>query len=302
MDGRINNTEQIAYVRRYVMTDGAAVGLKVTEVNNGVLRFLLNESKALDIMQLWHNGVNISYLSKNPFTKRETDFLKRFEGGMLYTCGIDVIGGQEGYENHGSLHNIPALVTRCECDAKKICVEATIRDSELFGKNLVLKRKITTEINSDVVTLRDTLVNESYRDEQYSILYHTNIGYPMLDEGVKIVADVDKITPRNDWAAQNINTAFEIEAPQDNKEETCYLLKLAAPVISVVNEKLGRKFTLEYSGETLPEFVEWKSMACGDYALGLEPSTSRPDDEFRTCTIGRGESKQFIIELKVSAV
>lgn len=47
---------QISYVRRYTLSEGKENGIKVVEVNNGVLRFLLNESKALDIMQLWHAG------------------------------------------------------------------------------------------------------------------------------------------------------------------------------------------------------------------------------------------------------
>lgn len=299
MDRKINCLDQVAYVRRYTLTDGAAAGIKVVEVYNGVLRFLLNESKALDIMQLFHNGTNISYLCKNAFTKRETDFMKRFEGGMLYTCGIDVIGGQAGYENHGSFHNIPALITKCECTEEMITVEATIRDTELFGKNLVIKRRYETEVGSDTATLSDTLINEGWRDENYSILYHVNVGYPMLDEGVKIIAETKKITPRNDWAEKNIGKAFEIEQPEDNKEETCYLLDMKQPSISVVNEKLGKKFTLEYSGEQLPHFVEWKSMASGDYALGLEPSTSLLDDNFAFSKIEAQDEIYFNLTLKV---
>ena len=52
MDKRINHFDQIAYIRRYTLTDGKEAGLKIVEVNNGCLRFLLNESKALDISQL----------------------------------------------------------------------------------------------------------------------------------------------------------------------------------------------------------------------------------------------------------
>lgn len=302
MDKRVNNPDQTAYVRRYVLTDGASAGLKVIEVYNGVLRFLLNESKALDVMQLFHKGTNISYLSKNTFTKRETTFLKRFEGGMLYTCGIDVIGGQEGYEDHGSFHNIPALITKCECKNGKITVEATIRDTELFGKNLVMKRKYETEVGSDTVTLSDELLNEGYRDEDYSILYHVNVGYPMLDEGVTISALTDKITPRNDWAARHIGKAFEMEQPQDNREETCYLLDMKKPSVCVTNDKLNKLFTLSYSGETLPHFVEWKSMASGDYALGLEPSTSLLDDKFAFGKIKAQTSVDFQIRLKIEDI
>ena len=300
MDKHISNFNQIALIKRYNLIGGKQDGLKVVEIDNGVLRVLLNESKALDIMQLFHVGVNISYLSKNAFTKRETTFLKRFEGGMLYTCGIDVIGGQAGYEDHGSFHNIPALITKCECDEDKIIVEAIVKDSELFGKNLVMKRRYETAVGSDTVTLSDTLINEGYRTEDYSILYHVNVGYPMLDEGARVVADTKTVTPRNEWARKNIDKAFIIEQPEDNKEETCYLLELNKNEVSVENDKLGKKFTLSFDGEPLKHFVEWKSMASGDYALGLEPSSSLLDDKFAFSKIQSGEKIKFSIRLKVT--
>ena len=52
MEGKVSNTAQIAYVRRYTLTEGRETGLKIIEVENGRLRFLLNESRALDIAQL----------------------------------------------------------------------------------------------------------------------------------------------------------------------------------------------------------------------------------------------------------
>lgn len=52
MNEKISNLSQLAYVRRYAISDGREAGLKIAEVNNGKLRFLLNESKALDMPQL----------------------------------------------------------------------------------------------------------------------------------------------------------------------------------------------------------------------------------------------------------
>ena len=52
MNGKISNLAQIAYVRRYTLNGGREDGLKVIEVSNGKLRFILNESKALDVMQM----------------------------------------------------------------------------------------------------------------------------------------------------------------------------------------------------------------------------------------------------------
>lgn len=300
MDGRISNFQQVASIRRYTLTEGREKGLDVLDCDNGKIRFLLNISKACDIMQLYHEGQNISFISKNGFTKRETPFLRRFEGGMLYTCGLDSVGSRDGFELHGTLHNIPAEIIRAECNENGITVEAIIRDTALFGKNLVLKRKIFTAIGGDSVTLEDTLVNEGYKTEEYCLLYHINVGYPMLDDGVKVIADVESYTPRTAWAKQNEATMYEMNASTPNQEETCYFLNLKKPEITLVNEKNGKEFTVSYSGDTLPCFVEWKSMASGDYALGLEPCTTELDDGFVYREIKEGEQIKFFVDISIA--
>ena len=300
MDGRISNFQQVASIRRYTLSEGREKGLDVLDCDNGKIRFLLNVSKACDIMQLYHEGQNISFISKNGFTKRETPFLRRFEGGMLYTCGLDSVGGRDGFELHGTLHNIPAEIIRAECNENGVTVEAIIRDTALFGKNLVLKRKIFTAIGGDNVTLEDTLVNEGYKTEEYCLLYHINVGYPMLDDGVKVIADVESYTPRTAWAKQNEATMYEMNASTPNQEETCYFLNLKKPEITLVNEKIGKEFTVSYSGDTLPCFVEWKSMASGDYALGLEPCTTELDNRFAYKTIEVGEKIKFFVYISIA--
>ena len=302
MDGRICNFAQVASLRRYTLTDGVGKGLDVLDCDNGNIRFLLNVSKACDIMQLYHQGQNVSFISKNGFTKRETPFLERFEGGMLYTCGLNSVGAREGHELHGTFHNNPAEILRAECDENGILVEAVIRNTELFGKNLVVKRKIFSAIGSGGVYLEDTLVNEGYRDEDYCLLYHINVGYPMLDDGAKVIADVKKCEARTEWARQNEEVSYQMSMPVPNQEETCYFLTLNKPEISIVNDKLGKKLTISYSGDTLPRFVEWKSMASGDYALGLEPTTTELDDRFTYRTIKPFEKIVFSANITVQSI
>ena len=299
MDGRISNFGQVASLRRYTLTEGSEKGLDVLDCDNGKIRFLLNLNKACDIMQLYHEGQNVSFVSKNGFTNREIPFLNRFEGGMLYTCGLDSVGGREGYDLHGTLHNTPAKLLSTVCDENGIVIEAVIRDTALFGKNLVLKRKITSKIGGDSVTLEDTLINEGFGDEEYCLLYHVNVGYPMLDEGARVIADVIKCEPRTPWAAEHERDMYDMSDAVPNMEETCYFLTLKKPEISLVNEKLGKTLTVSYSAETLPHFVEWKSMASGDYALGLEPCTTELDDRFAYKTVKAQEQISFAVTVTV---
>ena len=297
-DGRVNNLLQVADVRRYVLTDGTENGLRVIECVNGKLRFLLNESKALDIMQIFYEGQNVSFVSKNGFTARETDFLNRFEGGALYTCGPDAVGAVEGKPMHGSFHNIPAKVVRAECAEDGIKVEAEIRFSALFGQNLLVRRKIFSAYGSGKIEISDELYNAGAQEEEFCLLYHVNLGYPLLAEGGKIFAETEKAEPRNARAKEIADVWDTVLAPEAGAEEACYYLAPTDGTVYYFNPRSGRKFTLCY-GAGLDKFVLWKSNACGDYALGLEPSTTELDDKFRLKKIGAGESVRFDLSFTI---
>lgn len=299
MDGRISNFAQVASLRRYTLTEGKAKGMDVIDCDNGKIRFLLSVNNALDIMQLYHEGQNVSFLSKNAFTAGDKPFLNRFEGGMLYTCGLDNLGVREGYTMHGTLHLIPAEIVRAECTEEEITVEAIVRDGALFGKNLVLRRKYTAKIGSGTLELEDTLENASYAEGEYCALYHVNLGYPMLDEGAKLLFSVDRVFPHDECAQKRVHRLSEITEPKPCDEETCYYLNLNEPKVSLVNEKIGKKFTLTYSAETLPKFVLWKSFASGDYAIGLEPATTKINDGVVMTKISAGEKKTHRVSIAV---
>ncbi|MDD6995707.1 MAG: DUF4432 family protein [Candidatus Borkfalkiaceae bacterium] len=299
MNGKISNFVQVCSLRRYTLTEGSEKGLDILDCDNGKIRFLLNVSKALDIAQLWHEGQNMSFLSKNGLTGREIPFLNRFEGGMLYTCGLDSVGSREGFELHGSHHNTPARVIKAECNEEGITVEAEISATALFGKNLLFKRKVFTAVGSGEVQITDTLENRGYIEENYCLLYHVNVGYPMLDAGAKIVANVKNATARTPWAKENECSMYEMNDAKPCQEETCYFLDMTTPTVSLINEKIGKMFTLSWSNDMLPHFVEWKSMASGDYALGLEPCTTKLDDYFTYNSIKAGEKKVFSLSIQI---
>lgn len=302
MDGRISNLMQLASIRRYEMTEGTERGLRVLDCDNGKLRFLLNESKALDVMQMYHKGENVSFVSKNGFTAREIAFENRFEGGMLYTCGLDSVGAREGYLLHGTHHLTPARVTRAEVNEEGILIEAEIRETALFGKNLVFRRRVFSQIGSDTLEISDTLENCGTREEEYCLLYHVNVGYPMLDAGAELIDDAEEVIPRTPWAAEHIGLRRAIGAAVANQEEMCYFLRLKTPSVSLRNPKINKTFTLKWSQETLPCFVEWKSMAAGDYALGLEPCTTELDDGFAYRRIAAGETICFSLQMRVKTL
>ena len=297
---RIANRLQNSYVRRYTLTEGKECGIRVVELGCGVMRALINENHGMDIMQLSHRGDNIGFICKNGFNNENLMFGKRFEGGMLYTCGIDLIGKEEGIIQHGTYHTYPARILSIEEGEDYAKVYGELEFTSLFGRNLVMKRTIT--LTNDDITVNDELVNRDTRDDKYCLLYHTNFGYPMLDEGVTIEFAPKNITPCNGHAKNHLHQQDNIVAPIDNEPERCYYIDTDRDYVVLTNAKLGKRVTLTYSKDTLPDLLQWVAPRSYDYALGIEPCTSHLGDDIERRPIKSGESVKFSLQLKFETI
>ena len=294
---KIGNPEQVCSVLRSQITDGRANGERIVTVSNGRLNFILSESHALDILRLWHGGVNVGFLSKaGLFAPTTEEFCHNFPAGMLYTCGLDAIGGVEGHYPHGRLHRTPAEIVELKANEKGVKIVAVVKDAALFGPNLVLTRTLEADAGSDEIRITDALENRAFRDEPYCLLYHVNVGYPLVDEGVKIEAKLVKSLPRTPWAEKHMAKMLEVESPVDNWEENCFFHQTADGVMSLVNEKLGKRITVK---SNYRKFVEWKSRASGDYVVGLEPCSSWLDGELKMSVLKSGAKTVNRLSIKV---
>ena len=285
----VGNSSQLCSAVRSQVTEGRAAGTRLIHISNGCLNFALEETHALDIVQLWHEGVNVSFVSRNGLFAGEGDFAQRFPAGMLYTCGLDATGVVEGHPVHGRFHSLPAEIRELRADESGVRIVGEIRDTALFGSNLVVTRTVETAAGSGVLTVTDELVNKAFVPAEYAMLYHVNVGYPFVDVGSRIEADIAETVPRTPWSREHQATMLEVEPPVDGMDEFCYFHTLRCPSVSLVNPRLGRKLTLSWSGETLPKFVEWKSRASGDFAIGLEPATCWLDEHFALKPLAPGE-------------
>ena len=154
-----------------------------------------------------------------------------------------------------------------------------MREGELFGENLVLRRNLETVLGQKSLTLTDEIENQGFRDEPLMLLYHINIGYPLLDEGTRLLAPTRSVTPRDQAASGHEDRWNLMDPPRDNEPEYVFIHDLAWDskgngVVCVVNDRLKLGLKIQFTGEHLPYFMEWKSTASGDYVLGLEPANS----------------------------
>jgi hypothetical protein len=296
MNKKTGNIKQIKSVYEIEFVSGRERGKQALLVNCGNLELLISKDNAMDILWLRHCGVNMSFLSKNGINTLQGDFEKRFEGGFLYTCGFDNISScVKGRPIHGCLHSTAAENIDYEFNENGIEIRGCVSDTALFRRNLVLYRKII--VKNDELGIFDTVNNAAYENGEYCLLYHFNLGYPFLDESMHLEFESVNSEGLTIKAHNNLGLAMKMEKPTDCREEEVFYHKLKTGSVKAVNSTLKKEMTMEFSLDNLPVFIEWKSMASGDYALGLEPSTSRFDN-FEYKKIGSLENHCYHINFK----
>ncbi|MCK5129588.1 MAG: aldose 1-epimerase family protein [Clostridiales bacterium] len=323
-DARVGNLEQLAYARRSVMSDGRADGLRIIEVNNGNgLSCTLLEGRCLDIARLSYKGTNLSFLSKAGFVAPSQcntasgEFAHYFQGGMLYTCGIDNFG-PDGKKNgnalllHGCIGITPAqeVSTFVDWENKEIKISGKMVHAGLFNENLELYRTITIPMDDNQIRIHDTITNHGFADEEIMLLYHINFGYPMLSEDLEL--DIKgTVKPRDQDAADGIAHWNTFETPTAGRPEEVYYHTPNTEEdglvhVNLTNKRLNIGAEVIFDLAQLPYLVQWKSMMSGDYALGIEPATAyvggyeQEKKEGRMVILKPGAKKEFDVALLLS--
>ena len=291
---RVGSVQQLACIRPMTYTEGRCAGLRAYEVKNGPLEYKVLADKCLDVGELSYRGINFSFLSKpglqgrNHYDTRGQEALRSIMGGMFFTAGLEnicapcTVDGTE-YPMHGRIRTTPAehlsAGAAWEGEDYVLRISGEMREGELFGENLVLRRSLEPVLGQKSLTLTDEIENQGFRDEPLMLLYHINIGYPLLDEGTRLLAPTRSVTPRDQAASGHEDRWNLMDPPRDNEPEYVFIHDLAWDskgngVVCVVNDRLKLGLKIQFTGEHLPYFMEWKSTASGDYVLGLEPANS----------------------------
>ena len=303
------DVSQIFCAKQYEFTDGRARGMRGVDVNNGSgLIFTLLPDRAMDIGLLSFKGVNYSYITKAGLTTPQyyddkgLGWLKTFTAGFLTTCGLTQAGSPcesdgEILGQHGDISTVPAeeflVETDLGADIPEIRISGRLRIGRIFGDNIWLKREIKVKYGVNKIYLKDVIENRSGDKRPYMVLYHFNLGYPLLDEHTEFITNADYIRPRDEEAAKGESWRVGFKKPEagfkeqvfyyDSKAETgktCYA--------GLYNGQLGMGVNIHVKPEQLPKIIQWKTAAYGDYAQGIEPANCYPE--------GREKQKEYGLE------
>lgn len=306
---RVGQASQFAGIQLLAFEDGPARGMRMLEFRTGSgLRFTVLPDRAFDIHDCEHNGRAVGWHS--PVGVRHPAFMEhdgegglgwlRGFSGLLATCGLDHAGfmetdradqyhyparNQVAYGLHGRIANSPGrLLGYGELWDGDDCVlfcEGEVRQAAVFGEHLILHRRVEVRCGDDTIMIRDRVRNAGFARTPHMMLYHFNLGYPVIDEGSRYLAPVAETL----WAAhagrlRDQGVGYRTcPAPRDPFVEQVWEHRMAADAdgmvpVAVVNDALGFGALLQTRRAELPYHLQWQCFQAGLYTMGIEPGTN----------------------------
>jgi hypothetical protein len=329
---RVGGLEQVAGIQPFVFDEGPARGVRALRLRTGgSLSLGVLCDRGMDLGAAEYQGVPLAWLSPTGVVAphfRELQgegWLRSFGGGLLVTCGLQNVGEpseRDGEELglHGRIFNTPAalLAREVRWDGEKYLLQARaeVRESRVFGADLVLRRTISARMGEPCVRIEDTVRNEGHRPEPLMLLYHINLGWPLLDETARLVGPGDPgepPEPRDAEAQKGLKDWDTFAPPTPGFRERVFYHRPWADAqgwaeARLENPSLGGGIALwvRFRPEELPYFVQWTMTGEGTYVVGLEPATCRVGGYRREEEAGRvinlvpGESRRFRLQIGIS--
>jgi len=331
--------QQLGGTRLVTLEDGSERGVRAVEFRTTTgLEFAAIVDRCLDLGWFRFGGRSVAWHSPAGFAGpwyREPDglgFLRTFPGGLVVTCGLDHIlfpetdpadtyryPGRSGtaYGLHGRASNTPATLrgygeawSGGQCT---LYAEGEVRQAGGLAENLLLQRRIEADLDGHAVRWRDTVVNDGYQPTPHLLLYHINLGAPLIGPSTSFDAPVERVRWRSESATGPADAYRTVPPPRADFVEQVYSHQLAADPdgtvpVAVINWQEPEHpwgVLLRYPAGGFPYFFQWRYFSAGTYVLGVEPSTNGLDgrqaarDSDELALLEPGESRSYQVDLSV---
>lgn len=289
---------QFARIEAVAETNGPGSGSRrLRMINGGGLEVDIHPDRALDLGQATFDGIPIAWLEAKGIVsphavKPGGEFMRTFGGGLLATCGLDTFGApsvddDELFGMHGRIGSQPATVETASITEGSLVVTGRVRQSRVFGENLLLERRIESCIGSSSVSITDIVTNEGHLPQPHMVLYHANFGWPLLAPGCELRVNSSERVGVDPRAAAEPEGWNRFGPPDSSFQERVYRHEFTANAKSLetenveaphageatlLNPELGLGVTVRFDRRTLPHLFEWKMLGVGAYVVGLEPA------------------------------
>ena len=312
----LGHPSQLCSVEEVRLQGGKGDGMRLLQIRNAAgMELTISADRCADISRLIFKGDNMGYFSPcgyvapGYYDDRGDGFLKSFTAGFLTTCGLTAVGSPcvdegETLPLHGTIGNTPCDRLWWTEDENNLYIHAEIGDRRIFARKLHLSRVIAVSKNDSRFTVTDTVENQGDAESPVMLLYHMNMGYPLLSERSVVDIPSTEVKPRDEHAAKDLGTWANMLPPTPGFVEQCYFHSFDREgQASIYNPDIRKGLTIKFDTAQLDHFTQWKMMGVHDYVLGLEPGNCTPDGRDVIRRQGKlkylesGESKTYQVSI-----
>jgi len=299
-----------------------ANGMRLIEAYNGSgLSFTILPDRGLDIWTAHYNGVPLTWVAQgSPFAP---DFgqpwLRQFNGGLLTTCGLTHAGPPETDPRTGEVRDLHGRYTRLRATGIAATgawvnsgylmeLSGTVAESALFGEQLRLDRTYRMALGEPSIEITDSVTNVGDMPAPLMVLYHVNLGYPLISQDTTFDSAYHGVYPRDAEARKGTHRWADYDAAIPGYAEQVYFHHVKAdPNGQSAAALLQKSFGLLYTWDTstLPYITQWKNVRQGIYVCGVEPGNCLPEGQNAARESGRlvmlepGAEQRFSLKLTV---
>ena len=288
----VGRMDQVASSTALTEDEGPARGMRRIIVRCGELTFDVHPDRGLDVGAFFFRGIPLVWSSPSGLTapwNRDSSamsWIQAFPGGLFTTCGLDTFGSPsedkgQTFPLHGRASTLQAENVAhdgrwTEDGDYEIVVSGRVRQARLFGENLELRRTIRCRLGTGQLTVDDVVTNLGPSQQPHMMLYHINLGWPLLDDVARLQIPSREVHPRDPDAESGIAEWGAFRTPSDPFPEQVFRHSFdAVPAdvdVTLSSPRLGLALALTFNTYQLPHFFQWKMLASGAYVLGLEPA------------------------------
>jgi hypothetical protein len=317
--------EQVASSTLLVEDDGPARGMRRLVVRCGELSFDVFPDRAMDIGALAFRGIPLVWTSpaglRAPAHRSDSPmgWLDTFSGGLVATCGLDTFGSPsetdgQRFPLHGSIGTQQATHVNQEASWTEdgdyeIRLSGRVRQGRLFGESMELHRTIRCRLGSARIDIHDVVTNLGPVEQPHMVLYHLNLGWPLVDDMATLRIPSEEVVARDAEAQAGVGEWHAFQDPVLPFPEQVFRHRLpsaTAVEVSVHNPRLGMELAVAFHTDQLPHLFQWKLLASGAYVLGLEPANSPAIEGRATArelgalpTLAAGETRHYDLSFVV---
>ena len=285
-------------IQNTVLKGGKQDGSQLLTITSDKLTIKLIPTRGLGILSVVGDGVRMGWDSPvnevvNPkFINLESrggiGWLDGFNE-MMVRCGFEWTGHAvqaDGmmYTLHGRAENTPVsklIVDVADKVPHIITVKGLIKENAFKKSNLETWVSLSYIPGTKDFTVQDIVSNKGDYTRDYQIIYHSNFGTPILEEGAKFVAPVKEISPFNDYAKGGLKTWQTYLGPTKDFDEMVFNVYPFADAngntqVMVTNQAGDKAAGIAFNIKELPVLSLWKNTDTlkQGYVTGLEPGTS----------------------------